>query len=109
MILRHKLLPRISDEICVILQAKPDRSLILLYDLEDTKFLLGVVVDKKHPDNVIRTKTAPCIWRALEWVEAIPKEPPLICRMCGYNKESGWFFQQSKIITFFCTGCFQGN
>ena len=108
MILR-KLLPRISNEVCTILQAKPDRALILLYDLKDTKFLLGVVVDRNHPDNAIRTNIAPCVWRALEWGESKLNDPPLVCQMCSHDKENGWFFQQSQVITFFCTGCFQGN
>jgi len=104
-----KLIPKISNEVCTILQAKPDRTLILLYDLEDTKFLLGVVVDKTHPDNAIRTITAPCLWRSLSWAEINIKDPPLICELCSYDKESGWFFQQREIVTFFCTSCFQGN
>ncbi len=109
MLLRNKLIPTISNEVSTILQAKPNRSLILLYNLEDTKFLLGVVVDTNNPDHAIRAETAPCIWRALYWGEAIPKEPKPICQLCFFEKDNGWFFQQRQIITFFCTGCFQGN
>lgn len=109
MLTRNKLIPKISDEVSTILQAKAKRLLVFLYNLEDTKFLLGVVVDKDHPDNAIRTEIAPCVWRSLEWGEVGSKEPALTCELCFHEKDSGWFFQQRQIITFFCTGCFQGN
>lgn len=101
-------IPKISEEVCAILQGKPDRALILLYDLTDTKLLMTVVVDVGETGECIRG-TAPCVWRALSWAEIKPDQPLLACLFCGFDKERGWFFRQKETISFMCPGCLQGN
>jgi hypothetical protein len=101
-------IPKISEEICTILQAKPDRALILLYDLTDTKLLMSIIVDVTPAGECIRV-IAPCLWRSLGWAEIKADQPLLACNYCGYDKEGGWFFRQKQIIHFICAGCLQGN
>ncbi len=92
-----------------MLQAKPYRALIFLYDLADTRLLLTVLVDRRFLENCFRTEKTPFIWRSLDWGEAGLNDSSMVCSLCKYDKECGWFFHQKQNIYFLCASCFQGN